>query len=249
MTLDTQPGDRPPAKEPSRLGKVMRRLFTRSAKVVEIEDIADRFRLVTLAGPALREATWAPGHKAQMSMEGAFTSRTYTPIDWDAAAGRTRILGYMHGEGPGSTWLRDLRPGDECSLFGPNSSLNTSRLSGPLALFGDETSIGLAHALASQNRASDLTCCFEVAHVEACAQVAARLGLEGVTWVARREDDAHIEEMEALLGAPIAVGASFVLTGKAGTIQRLQRVLKRLGVPAARISTKAYWAPGKRGLD
>jgi NADPH-dependent ferric siderophore reductase len=227
----------------------MRRLFTRSAKIVAVEDIAERFRLVTLAGPALREVTWAPGHKAQMSMEGAFTSRTYTPIDWDRTAGRTRILGYMHGEGPGSAWLRDARPGDECSVFGPHASLDASRLSGPLAIFGDETSIGLACALAWQDPTRAVTCCFEVRNFEACTQVLARLGLKGATLVARRQDSEHFDEMDAMLRASVSVGASFVLTGNAVTIQLLRRGLKQKDVPAGRISTKAYWAVGKKGLD
>ena len=40
-----------------------------------------------------------------------------------------------------------------------------------------------------------------------------------------------------------------MLTGKAGTVQRLRQRLKRLAVPASRIATTAYWAPGKTGLD
>jgi NADPH-dependent ferric siderophore reductase len=46
-----------------------------------------------------------------------------------------------------------------------------------------------------------------------------------------------------------AAGASFILTGKATSIQRLQRALKAQGVPRSRLLTKAYWAPGKTGLD
>lgn len=42
---------------------------------------------------------------------------------------------------------------------------------------------------------------------------------------------------------------SFVLTGKASTIQRQRRVLKDCGVPGARILAKTYWAAGKKGRD
>jgi len=61
--------------------------------------------------------------------------------------------------------------------------------------------------------------------------------------------EAHLDEMLDRLDGLAASGASFVLTGKAGTIQQLRRELKRLGVPGSRIATKAYWAPGKTGLD
>ncbi|MAM93333.1 MULTISPECIES: siderophore-interacting protein [Parvibaculum] len=182
-------------------------------------------------------------------MGSAFVSRTYTPMDWNAAEGRTRILGYMHGEGPGSAWLRGLRAGHEYHLFGPRSPLDAGRATAALAVFGDETSIGLAHALASTDRAGAVSCCFEIGDIESCGQALARLGLEGATPVTKREDYGHVNDMGAALGAPIAAGASFVLTGKAGTIQRLRQDLKRRRVPAARILTKAYWAPGKQGLD
>jgi hypothetical protein len=55
--------------------------------------------------------------------------------------------------------------------------------------------------------------------------------------------------MEATLPAHIAAGATFVLTGKASTIQRIRQSLKQQAVPTGRILTKAYWAPGKTGLD
>jgi NADPH-dependent ferric siderophore reductase len=46
-----------------------------------------------------------------------------------------------------------------------------------------------------------------------------------------------------------ASGAHFVLTGKASSIQHAGRVLKAVGVASSRVKTKAYWAPGKIGLD
>jgi NADPH-dependent ferric siderophore reductase len=55
--------------------------------------------------------------------------------------------------------------------------------------------------------------------------------------------------MEAAIPALIADGAAFMLTGKADTIQRLRHCLKRYAVPRAIIHTRAYWAPGKAGLD
>lgn len=110
------------------------------------------------------------------------------------------------------------------------------RRSGPLAVFGDETSIGLACALASQDRTRPLTCHFEVEDAESSRQVVAQLGLDGATLVARQEGDAHVEEMTAALPALAADGASFVLTGKAGTIQRLRQGLKQQAVPARRVS-------------
>jgi len=178
--------DHSAAKAPGRISNALLGLFMKRATVAAIEDVSDRFRLVTLQGAALKGASWAPGHKIHVAMGSGFVARTYTPMDWDAAAGSTRMLGYAHGGGPGSTWLCGLRVGDECDVFGPRSSLDSGRATSPLTVFGDETSIGLAYALASTNRLYAMSCCFEVNDIISASQVLSRLGLEGATLVAKR---------------------------------------------------------------
>jgi NADPH-dependent ferric siderophore reductase len=236
-----------PAKAPGRIDQALRRLLMRPAAIIANEELSDRFRLITIEGPALAGVAWVPGQKLQVAMGSAFSTRTYTPIEWNAAAGRTCILGYAHGDGPGSAWVRGARPGDACDLFGPRGSLDASGLAGPLAVFGDETAIGLAYALS--RRALMVTSHFEVEDADAACQVAEQLGLGRIALYPRRAGDTHLAGMEATLPSLIAAGASFVLAGKAGTVQRLRQGLKALGVPASRVITKAYWAPGKTGLD
>lgn len=237
------------AKAPRGLSKALLRLLMKRATVVANEHLSGHFRLVTLEGPALKGVAWTPGQKVQMAMGSAFVARTYTPIEWNAEAGRTCILGYAHGEGPGSAWLLGLECGDACDLFGPRASLDASRLPGPLAVFGDETSIGLAYALTRQNPAQPVACHFEVRDEQAAGKIASQLGLGDTALYAATAGDAHVADMEAALPALAAAGSSFVLTGKAGTVQRLRQELKRQAVPAGRIVAKAYWAPGKTGLD
>ena len=43
--------------------------------------------------------------------------------------------------------------------------------------------------------------------------------------------------------------ADIVLTGKATSIQRITRLLRQRDIGADRRQSKAYWAPGKTGLD
>lgn len=268
-TEPTEAAERPTARTPGRLSRALLRLLMKRATVVAIEAPADRFRLITLEGPALQGVAWTPGQKIQIAMGSAFVARTYTPIDWDAVAGRTSLLGYAHGSGdggsgddsggddssgPGSRWLRSARPGDPCDLFGPRKSVDVPDTRAPLALFGDETSIGLACALTRREHPRPIACHFEVNDAASASRLAATLGIGAPALYPRREDDehvpeAHVREMEATLPALADGGATFVLTGKAGTLQRLRQGLKRLAVPPARIVTKAYWAPGKSGLD
>lgn len=235
--------------QPGRLTKALTRMFLKRALVASVEQVGDGFHWITLESPAFEGVAWTLGQKIQIALGSAFKSRTYTPVEWDEAAGRTRILAYAHGVGPGSDWARTLRPGDECDVFGPRASLDMSRLSGPVLLFGDETSFGIASAMASQPYAETIQFAFEVNSAETSAQVLARFGLEAAYTLARRDDDSHLQEIERLLPALAQANATFVLTGKAPSLQRLHRSLKGLNVPAARLMTKAYWAPGKSGLD
>jgi NADPH-dependent ferric siderophore reductase len=247
--LPMESPERPVAKAPGRIGQALIRLLMKRATVTASERLADGFRLITLEGPALEGIAWTPGQKIQIAMGSAFTARTYTPIEWNPGTGRACILGHVHGDGPGSSWVRDVAPGAMCDIFGPRGSLDAGRMHGPLAVFGDETSIGLAHALAYQTPGRVVAGYFEVGDVEGSCRVAEQLGLDRVALFARAADDAHVGEMELRLATLAAGGTGFVLTGKASTVQRLRQRLKRLAVPPSRIATKAYWAPGKTGLD
>lgn len=232
-----------------RLSDALRRILMRKAIVSACETVAGAFRLITLEGLALRNVSWTPGQKAQIAMSEPFVTRTYTPIDWDASQGRTRILCYAHADGPGSEWCRTVQPGDTCDIFGPRSSIDPSRITGPLAIYGDETSVGLAYALSKHGAAQSVASHFELDDVEATRAVTAHLNLTNVALFARTAEDAHLKQMEETLGAQAQSGAAFVLTGRVQAIQHLRQALKHLQVPSQRIFVKAYWAPGKAGLD
>lgn len=239
----------PPRRQPGRLSRVLIRMLMRQARVLEAETVAEGFRLMSLESPEFKGLHWEPGQKLQIAMGSAFVARTFTPIDWDAATGRTRILGYAHGTGPGSAWIRDTGSGDECDVFGPRASLEVGRATAMRIVFGDETSIGLACALGRHAPDTPQRCLLEVNAVATARKVLTRLNLDGAELFERAENDAHLEDIERLLPALAATGSTFVLTGKAPSIQRLRRALKTLGVPASRLMTKPYWAPGRTGLD
>ena len=237
----------PPARRPGPLNRALIRLLMKHARIVEAETVAEGFRLITLESAAFKGLAGVPGQKVQVAMGSAFVARTFTPFDWDAAAGRTRILGYARGNGPGSAWIARAKPGDDCDVFGPRASLDLGRAASLRVVFGDETSIGLACAAAT---ASGTLRCLLEANAAADARAAlARLDLGAAEVFERTDDDAHLADVERRLPPLAAAGATFVLTGKAASIQRLRRTLKALDVPSSRILAKPYWAPGRTGLD
>jgi NADPH-dependent ferric siderophore reductase len=221
----------------------------RPARIAAVETLSPHFRLADLEGEALRNVAWTAGQKVQVSMGSGLTARTYTPMSWDAGRGRTRMLTFAHGDGPGSRWARDLSEGDTCRFFGPRRSLDLSGLESPVVLFGDETSFGLAAALRDCAQGAGAVHVFEVSDVAESRQVAEAIGLGQATLIERSANEAHLAAAEAEVSRLAASGAHFVLTGKASSIQRISRALKAAGVVSSRVKTKAYWALGKTGLD
>jgi len=221
----------------------------RPASVTAVETLSPHFRLVDLEGDALRAVDWAPGQKVQVAMGSGLTARTYTPMSWDADRGATRVLAFSHGDGPGSRWANGLRVGDTCQFFGPRRSLDLADLETPIVLFGDETSFGLGGALRDSRKGAAATCVFEVSDLGESRQVLEAIGLGDATVIERTADDAHLARAETELARLAAGGALFILTGKASSIQHMSRVLKAASVGSVRVKAKAYWAPGKTGLD
>ena len=250
------PGEVAPTR-PGRVSAFVRSLLMTQAKVIAVERIDTSFCVVALHSPAFCKHAWVPGQKVQIAMGPALATRTYTPIDWDGNAGLTRILGYAHGEGPGSAWLARVQAGDRCDVFGPRASLDLRQASGRAVLLGDETSLGLAHALFMQGQAGPrdqprtaMQVLLEVRDVAGARAAADHLALPGIELFETAAIGAPIEHpIDARLQALAAEGATFILTGNAAAIQRQRRNLRAQGVPSSRLLAKAYWAQGKTGLD
>jgi len=227
------------------------RLFTKSATVGVAERLGEQFLLLTLNGESLRQVAWAPGQKVQLPL-GGWVQRTLTPLAWDPVGGSMQLLAYLHGDAPLARWGRSLKENQTCTIFGPRGSLELGTLERPALLFGDETSLGLAHALRftpGGARAVDIV--LEVTSKPAVVPILERLSLSHAHVVERSSDDSHLGDVEDLIARVRQANAvvDVVLTGKASSIQRLNKHLRSLGLSGARVRKRAYWATGKVGLD
>ena len=237
-------------KRPGLLESAVLKLFTRTAHVLDVEEVGGAFRIVTLGGEALRGVGWTPGDKIQIQF-GGWVQRTYTPIDWDGEHGRTRILVHLCADGPGTQWARAVRTGDACIVFGPRRSIKPAPPGFSIIVFGDETSMGLAVALSDHGSSPAVHGLFEVQTPVHATSVIGQLRLDHAQVCRRLTNDAHFFELETRMRALLRAHptAHVMLTGKAGTIQHMSRLLRELDVAAGRRQSKAYWAPGKTGLD
>lgn len=239
------------ATKPGRLESALTRLFMKRATVTRVQVLSEHFRRFTLSGDALRDVRWTPGQKVQVAV-GGWAYRTYTPLTWDATRGETELVVFLHGEAPGAAWGRTLKEGDECTLFGPRQSLDLASLERPALLFGDETSFGLACALRSAPGGSDrVRLLFEVTDLQEAKAVVSELGLADAVLVERKPNDAHLPEVEAVATTYARTDQlrGGVLSGKAPSLQFVNKQLRSLGLTGLRTQNRAYWAPGKVGLD
>jgi len=96
--------------------------------------------------------------------------------------------------------------------------------------------------------------------------VADRLGLEEVTLYQRTGEGEHLEEVVRKLAESAGRGSEgpedsdrtdqsegrvsqWIFTGQARSIQKVQKGLRGLGVEVRRSRMRAYWSPGKTGMD
>jgi len=243
---------------PGPIGQAMLKLVADAASVVSVRALSPRMRLVTLRSPAFREAVIVPGDKLQLRVAG-LSFRTFTPLRLSRADDTLEIVAYLHGGAtPAGKWLAAAGAGDACHVRGPRRSLDVGAIDRSTVFFGDETSIGLAAALCGTPlEGLDTQFVLEVDEPDD-----ARRALEGLAalgparlrqarLVKRRADDAHLDEVAQLLARHAGADAyrHYVLSGHARSIQRLVRGLRQAGVTPSQVMTKAYWSPGKVGMD
>ncbi len=229
---------------PGFLNRTLRQLLTRPAFITSIEQLEERFRLIELTPCAAQADAWSPGMKLQIALGSVLSMRTYTPIEVDRQSGRLRILAYAHGSGLSKRWLDAAKCGDICHLFGPRRSLDLDGIQDHVVFIGDETSLGLSCAFATARPEVPAHHVFESDDVPGTMAVLDRLGLAAT--VLRRGTPSALQEIARM---HCREGTHFVLTGLSSTIQELKRAMREWQLPARRVQTKAYWAPGKVGLD
>lgn len=121
------------------------RLGGAAFRVCEVRRHAPRLvEVVAQGGRPGVSGGFQPGDKIKVDVGGPM--RSYTPAEFTDE--RLRFTGVVHGGGPGSQWLDDLRVGDPVRFLGPARSLPAAGRDVEWAAFlGDETTLGAAEAL------------------------------------------------------------------------------------------------------
>ncbi|MGV3622871.1 MAG: siderophore-interacting protein [Archangium sp.] len=214
------------------------RFFFTNATVTEVSELGTNLRRIDVSGPELAKARFTPGDKVQIFVMGE-DMRTYTPFNWRGES--ASFIGFAHGEGPGSRWVKSVKAGDALQFFGPRGSLDVNGITGTVVVVGDETSLAVARAFSESKRVSVV---LEAQQPEVVKEVCAKLGLSSADVTGKGDVDTVFAKVSEQLKA----GATPYFTGRAATTQQLKQRLKAAGISFGG-KTKAYWADGKRGLD
>jgi NADPH-dependent ferric siderophore reductase len=235
-----------------RAPRVLDRFFAHGT-VDAVEDLTPRTRRIRIVGAELRDLDWTPGQhvrllvgdlgSAQNWLRGLRdTLRTYSVWDHDDS-GRLELCVFDHGEdGPGARGARDVRVGQRVAFTRPEGRFVVDS-SAPHHLFaGDETAAVPFGAMLRALPAS--------ATVHGVVEVDGpedRLPL-ALDWVHRTAGGSLMDGVRAL-DLPAEPGVAYV-AGEARACQAVRRhLVQDRGWPRRSVVVKAFWAPGKRGLD
>lgn len=224
---------------PSAKGKLVRwfgSLVLRHARVVTAEDVGSGFRRLLLQGDT---GTPGPGDKLQVLLP-TDDVRTYSPIT--QAEGAIVLLGFVHGEGPGAAWLSTVEVGATVSFAAPQRSLSLPP--GPVIVVGDETSIAVAASF-ERARPGAVHAVFEAQRPDAVASAAQSVGLDPAHVAARGELSSLVQAV--VTARATLPNATIALTGGSDLVVAVRAALREKGIRD--VKAKAYWIPGKTGLD
>jgi len=178
--------------------------------------------------------------------------RNYTPSYFDPEKGICEIIFHLHGNGPGSAYIDNLKTGDELKIFSPRGREFYQKDKQFHIMFGDETAIGLFHSLMSAIKQKKQHYVGIVELDEENLTVAAKIGLELAPVLKSPQQPAKntVDSLNLLQTTlpEFFHNGMFYLAGNTSSIQVLKKTLKEMGVNIKNIKTQAYWAIGKTGL-
>ncbi len=173
--------------------------------------------------------------------------RDYTPRRYDPVTNELKIEILLHGDGPGSTWATQAKPGHIVGIGGPKGSLILSEDFDWYLLVGDETALpAISRRLEEITPGSKVIAVIEVENQqeERHFETAADLTL---TWVYRNQGRETL--LDAVRQSDFPSGDCYAWA--AGETDAIRAVRKHLiedrGLAKEWMKTAGYWKKGTAG--
>lgn len=237
----------------TRLSETARRLLFRAGTVTSITTIHPHMRQFRIADESLRGLHWQAGQHIRLSLsKGLPLLRTYTVRHYDSEQGSIDIWIMLHGEGPGCQWANTVKEGETVAFLGPTGSFVLPAEAAPYYLFvGEETAaVSFQIMLETLPEHATVLGCLET---RAPGEEVPGASSHQLPWVYRGEtsalSSALLLKAVQSLELPASPGLAF-LAGEARTCQAVRRhLIAERHWPRTAIHVKAFWTPGKTGMD
>jgi NADPH-dependent ferric siderophore reductase len=232
------------------------RKFTRDwhLTVVEATGVTPHMRRVVFSCPEIGEMKLTPGQSAVLLLaetNGDFLKRHYTIRHVDRAARHVTFDFVLHGDTPGASWAKGVKPGDEIDALGPRGHVWLHYEADWHLFAGDETALPAISAMLEGLKPGDAATAIIEVENRSEEQKLATPANAHITWL-HRNGPPHpgskpLIDALARVAIPGDRKVHAYLAGETSTVRALRHDLIARGLPKERISAEGYWRPGRVG--
>ena len=222
-------------------------------RVVEVTDTGSANRLIRLGGDDLAGFTYDVGQDLMILVDtagGRIIRRRYTIRRFDPVDLVLDLDIVTESEGPGARWVRGLVAGDRVEAIGPRGKITLAPGVESHFFVGDDVAApAIAAMIEGLPAGSRATVIVEIADAVDETKVDPANDVE-VNWVWLHRNGRPAGEADLLLATvtraqlPDGHVHAYVF-GEASVVNTVGDHLKERGLPAERMSLKAYWGRGR----
>jgi len=230
-------------------GGARRRVASTIASVGALQVVTPRMTQVRLIGESLCGLDAVPGQTVKIYVPDPATgqpvSRDYTVRAWDAAEPSLDIDFVLHGEGPATTWVRRVQPGQTLEFIGPSGRYRPDPTADWHLFAGDETALPAIQAYAGMLPDQAHACLYLEVADAAEQQPIPGPARPTVHWLHRGDRPPGTSMMleDAVRAAPLPAGRGRIwVAGHTPTVRRIRaHLLDERGVDRRALYVKGYW--------
>jgi NADPH-dependent ferric siderophore reductase len=211
---------------------------------------------LTLVGEQLKALAYTPGQHLRIFVgldqqtELSDKVRTYSVWQYDSAEARIELAVCTHSTGIGARWVKSLLPGDTVYFSGPKGKFVVDHSADEYLLIGDSSALAHLYEIRRHLGRDKLVqgIIYSAAKTDCFADLDGSMPFPYYPFAAD-----PVPELRALIrtyrqnssgrGMVYIGGESRVCVALHGYFR------KELGWPVARIRSKPFWHPGKKGLE
>jgi NADPH-dependent ferric siderophore reductase len=221
-------------------------------RVVEITDTGSATRVIRLGGADLVGFAYAPGQDLMILADtsgGRIIRRRYTIRRSDPASSTLDVQVVTDSDGPGARWATALAVGDAVEAVGPRGKITIAAGVDRHVFLGDDVAApAIAAMIEALPAGARATAVVEVADATDESKVDPAHAVDvDLAWLHRAGRPAGTPEalVAAARSVALETGAHVYVFAEASVVSAVAAVLRERGVPAERMSTKAYWGRGR----